>query len=48
MNKDKLINELETYVVNKLGINLCSVKSINVDRQDDGQLKEIKIEFRPE
>ena len=48
MNKDKLINELETYVVNKLGINLCSVNQIIIDRQDDGQLKEIKIEFKPE
>lgn len=33
MNKDKLIkNELETYIVNKLGINLCSVNQIIIDR----------------
>lgn len=39
---------ISTFIVNQLGINLCSVKSINVDRQDDGQIKEIKIEFIPD
>ena len=38
---------ISTFIVNQLGINLCSVKSINVDRQDDGQIKEIKIKFIP-
>ena len=38
---------ISTFIVNQLGINLCSVKSINVDRQEDGQIKEIKIEFIP-
>lgn len=38
---------IATFIVNQLGINLCSVKSINVDRQEDGQIKEIKIEFIP-
>jgi len=48
---DKLGESVEetiaTFIVNQLGINLCSVKSINVDRQEDGQIKEIKIEFIP-
>lgn len=48
MNNEKIKDELETYIVNKLGINLCSVNQIIIDRQDDRQLKEIKIEFRPE
>lgn len=38
---------ISTFIVNQLGINLCSVKSINVDRQNDGQIKEIRIEFIP-
>lgn len=38
---------ISTFIVNQLGINLCSVKSINVDRQEDGQIREIKIEFIP-
>jgi len=49
---DKLGESVEetiaTFIVNQLGINLCSVKSINVDRQEDGQIKEIKIEFIPD
>ena len=38
---------ISTFIVNQLGINLCAVKSINIDRQEDGQIKEIKIEFNP-
>lgn len=38
---------IETFIVNELGINLCSVKNIDINRQSDGQLKEIKIEFIP-
>lgn len=38
---------ISVFIVNRLGINLCSVKSINVDRQEDGQIREIKIEFIP-
>ena len=40
-------NIISTFIVNQLGINLCAVKSINIDRQEDGQIKEIKIEFIP-
>ena len=38
---------ISTFIVNQLGINLCAVKSINTDRQEDGQIKEIRIEFIP-
>lgn len=38
---------ISTFIVNQLGINLCAVKSININRQEDGQIKEIKIEFIP-
>ena len=40
-------NIISTFIVNQLGINLCAVKSINIDRQEDGQIKEIRIEFIP-
>lgn len=36
---------ISTFIVNWLGINLCAVKAINIDRQEDGQIREIKIEF---
>ena len=35
------------FVVNNLGINLCSVKDICISRQKDGQLKDIQIVFEP-
>ena len=38
---------IETFIVNKLGINLCSVKSIDIDYQEDGQIREISIKFIP-
>ena len=36
---------ISTFIVNWLWINLCAVKTINIDRQEDGQIREIKIEF---
>jgi len=42
------IKTVETFIVNQLGINLCSVAEIKVDKQDDGQLKEISIKFKPD
>ena len=38
---------LSLAIVNNLGINLCSVEGIDIDRQDDGQIKEIVIKFIP-
>ena len=38
---------ISTFIVNQLGINLCAVKSIDIDRQEDGQIKQIKIDFIP-
>lgn len=35
-------------IPNKMGINLCSVKSIEWDEQDDGQLVSLTINFIPE
>jgi hypothetical protein len=38
---------LET-IPNNMGINLCSVDSISWERQNDGQLKNLTINFKPE
>lgn len=39
---------IEQFIVNQLGINLCSVKDITIKRQDDKQIKQIIIDFKPE
>ena len=55
MNEIKL-NEMQTnetkkaimqFIVNNLGINLCSVRDIYISKQKDGQLKNIQITFNP-
>ena len=38
---------IEEFIVNQLGINLCSIKGITIDRQDDQQIKKIVIDFKP-
>ena len=46
--KDKAEDIISTFIVNQLGINLVAVKDIQVDRQPDGQIKQIKIDFIPD
>ena len=46
--KDKAEDIISTFIVNQLGINLVAVKDIQVDRQADGQIKQIKIDFIPD
>lgn len=46
--KDKAEDIISTFIVNQLGINLVAVKDIHVDRQPDGQIKQIKIDFIPD
>ena len=46
--KDKAEDIISTFIVNQLGINLVAVKDIQVDRQSDGQIKQIKIDFIPD
>lgn len=46
--KDKAEDIISTFIVNQLGINLVAVKDIHVDRQIDGQIKQIKIDFIPD
>lgn len=38
---------IQEFIVNQLGINLCAVKDITIERQDDHQIKEITIKFKP-
>lgn len=47
MNKDNVANEIGLFIVNRLGINLCSVESIKVTRQKDGQIEDIHVKFIP-
>lgn len=46
--KDKAEDLISSFIVNQLGINLVAVKHIQVDRQSDGQIKQIKIDFIPD
>ena len=54
--KDSRLNELlqnDTtkrilgFIPNELGINLCSVDDVVVNRQSDGQIRDIQIKFIP-
>lgn len=45
MQNDSTGKAAMSFVVNMLGINLCSVKDIRISRQKDGQLKDIQIVF---
>ena len=43
--KDSTGAAVMSFIVNTLGINLCSVRDIRISRQKDGQLKDIQIVF---
>lgn len=47
LENDSTKKEIKKFIVNVLGINLCSVESIEIDRQNDGQIKDIHIKFIP-
>lgn len=47
IRKDKLADDVASLIVNRWGINLCSVKSIVINRQPDGQLTNLHVEFIP-
>lgn len=36
-----------SVIPNTMGINLCSVEGVSWHRQEDGQLTELKIHFKP-
>jgi hypothetical protein len=47
MKEDPAANKLGEFIVNQLGINLVSVDSIKVKRQEDNQITDIHISFIP-
>lgn len=47
IEKDHLAEDVAHLIVNKWGINLVSVKSITINRQKDGQLTDLHVEFIP-
>lgn len=44
----KTTEKIENFIVNYLGINLCSVRSIEVCKNGHDEIKNIHIEFIPE
>lgn len=46
MENNPTAKSIANFIVNNLGINLCSVRNIHISRQKDGQLKEIQISFK--
>lgn len=47
LENDTVGNQILQFIPNNLGINLCSVKDIKIERQKDGQLVSISIVFIP-
>lgn len=47
LEKSETAKQIMNFIPNNLGINLCSVKDIEIKRKKDGQIKKIKIEFIP-
>ena len=45
--KERWMDLLLTFFPDRWGINLCSVKSITVDKQEDGQIIELLVKFNP-
>ena len=48
IENDKVGKTLLSFIPNELGINLCSVKDIDITRQNNGELKSITIRFIPD
>ena len=42
----KWMSNLLSFFPNYWGINLVSVEYITIDKQDDGQLKEVSVKFK--
>lgn len=45
--EEKGFGELLSFFPNYMGINLCSVRGIFTQQQDDGQYTQIRIDFIP-
>lgn len=47
LEKDETASKVLEFIPNVLGINLCSVADVVINRQEDGQIKDINISFIP-
>ena len=47
LNSDETTKRIMNFIPNELGINLCSVDDVVVNRQTDGQITDIQIKFVP-
>ncbi len=47
LEKNETARRLMNFLPNELGVNLSSVKDIIINRQEDGQIKNIEIIFIP-
>ena len=45
--KERWMDLLLKFFPDVWGINLCSVESITIDEQEDGQIKELSVKFIP-
>lgn len=45
LSKDETANRILNFIPNVLGINLCSVSGITIERAEDEQIKSINISF---
>ena len=41
------MSDLLSFFPNQWGINLCSVDTITIDEQEDGQMTELSVKFIP-
>ena len=46
-NNDALIEDIINMLVDKHGINMCSIRDIAVTKQEDGQITNILVDFIP-
>ena len=47
LENDTVGNQILQFIPNNLGISLCSVEDVKIERQKDGQLISISIIFIP-
>ena len=48
LQKDETGKQILSFIPNNLGINLCSVDNVDINRQKNGELKSITIRFIPD
>ncbi len=46
LEEGRWMDSLLSFFPNYWGINLCSIDSITIDEQEDGQMKEVSVKFK--